>query len=187
MFKKLTLFVIFISSSLVFAQTEEVIVTGSYIKGSPTDGASPVEIYDRNVIESIGAINVADITANTAVNSGSENNADSFTSGATQGRTNVNLRGLGLSSTLVLIDGRRVTFSGAVANDGSVFVDTSQIPTIALERVEILKEGAAAVYGSDAIAGVVNYIFRRDFTGFEVDITRQQICLLYTSPSPRDS
>ena len=75
MFKKLTLFVIFISSSLVFAQTEEVIVTGSYIKGSPTDGASPVEIYDRNVIESIGAINVADITANTAVNSGSENNA----------------------------------------------------------------------------------------------------------------
>ena len=98
----------------VFAQTEEVIVTGSYIKGSPTDGASPVEIYDRDVIESIGAINVADITANTAVNSGSENNADSFTSGATQGRTNVNLRGLGLTSTLVLIDGRRVTFSGAV-------------------------------------------------------------------------
>ena len=176
MFKKLTLFVIFISSSLIFAQAEEeVIVTGSYIKGSPTDGASPVEIYDRNVIESIGAINVADITANTAVNSGSENNADSFTSGATQGRTNVNLRGLGLTSTLVLIDGRRVTFSGSVANDGSVFVDTSQIPTISLERVEILKEGAASVYGSDAIAGVVNYIFRRDFTGFEVDITRQQI------------
>ena len=54
-------------------------------------------------------------------------------------------------------------------------MDTSQIPTIALERVEILKEGAASVYGSDAIAGVVNYIFRRDFTGFEVDITRQQI------------
>ena len=59
MLKKLTLFVIFISSSLIFAQAEEeVIVTGSYIKGSPTDGASPVEIYDRDVIESIGAINV---------------------------------------------------------------------------------------------------------------------------------
>ena len=80
-----------------------------------------------------------------------------------------------MTSTLVLIDGRRNTFAGSVANDGSVFVDTSAIPTIALERVEVLKEGAASVYGSDAVAGVVNYIFRRDFTGFEVDITRQQI------------
>ena len=71
MFKKLTLFVIFISSSLVFAQTEEeVIVTGSFIKGSPTDGASPVEILNRDTIEGIGAINVADITANIAVDSG---------------------------------------------------------------------------------------------------------------------
>ena len=86
MFKKLTLFVIFISSSLVFAQAEEeVIVTGSFIKGSPTDGASPVEIVSRDTIEGIGAINVADITANIAIDSGSENNADSFTSGATQG------------------------------------------------------------------------------------------------------
>ncbi|MFL2780402.1 MAG: hypothetical protein ACJ0HI_05080 [Gammaproteobacteria bacterium] len=89
--KNLHFYVIILSSSFVFAQAEEeVVVTGSYIKGSPTDGASPVEIYDRDVIESIGAMNVADITANTAVNSGSENNADSFTSGATQGRTNVN-------------------------------------------------------------------------------------------------
>ena len=175
MFKKLTYFAIFISSAFIFAQEEEVVVTGSYIAGSPTDGASPVEIVDRDLIDAIGAISVADITANLPIDSGSENNADSFTSGATQGRTNVNLRGLGLTSTLVLIDGRRVTTSGSIANDGSVFVDTSQIPTIALERVEILKEGAASVYGSDAIAGVVNYIFRRDFVGFETDLTRQQI------------
>ena len=188
MFKKLTLFVIFISSSLIFAQAEEeVIVTGSYIKGSPTDGASPVEIYDRELIENIGAINVADITANLAVNSGSENNPDSFTSGALQGRTNVNLRGLGLTSTLVLIDGRRATYGGGVANDGSVFVDTSQIPTIALDRVEVLKEGAASIYGSDAIAGVVNYIFRRDFEGFEVDLTRQQIDAFSASKDDRIS
>jgi iron complex outermembrane receptor protein len=153
---------------------EEVVVTGSYIKGSPTDGASPVEIYSRSAIDDMGAITVADITANIAVNSGSENNADSFTSGATQGLTNVNLRGLGLSSTLVLIDGRRQTVTGATANDGSVFVNTSSIPTIALERVEVLKEGAASIYGSDAVAGVVNYIFRRDFTGFEVEASTQQ-------------
>jgi iron complex outermembrane receptor protein len=162
------------SNFIISDEVEEVVVTGSYIKGSPTDGASPVELYDRTTIEAIGAVNVADITANMAVNSGSENNADSFTSGATQGRTNVNLRGLGLSSTLVLFDGRRQTVAGATANDGSVFVDTSSIPVIALERVEVLKEGAASVYGSDAVAGVVNYIFRRDFTGFEVDLTHQE-------------
>ena len=155
-------------------EVEEVVVTGSFIKGSPTDGASPVELYDRDTIEGIGAVDAADITANMVVDSGSENNADSFTSGALQGRTNVNLRGLGLSSTLVLFDGKRQTVTGSTANDGSVFVNTSAIPVIALDRVEVLKEGAASVYGSDAVAGVVNYIFRRDFTGFEVDITSQE-------------
>tara|TARA_B100001142_G_scaffold121779_1_gene123722 strand:- start:1493 stop:4123 length:2631 start_codon:yes stop_codon:yes gene_type:complete len=155
-------------------EVEEVVVTGSYIKGSPTDGASPVELYDRDTIEGIGAVDAADITANMVVDSGSENNADSFTSGSMQGRTNINLRGLGLSSTLVLFDGRRQTVTGTTANDGSVFVNTSALPVIALDRVEVLKEGAASVYGSDAVAGVVNYIFRRDFTGLEVDLTSQE-------------
>ena len=175
MFKKLSYLAIFLSSAFIYAQEEEVVVTGSYIAGSPTDGASPVEIYDRELIENIGAMNVADITANMVVNSGSENNADSFTSGATQGKTNVNLRGLGLTSTLVLFDGRRQVLNASAANDGSAFVDTSSIPTIALERVEVLKEGAASIYGADAVAGVVNYIFRRDFTGLEVDLNSQQI------------
>ena len=75
------------------------------------------------------------------VDSGSENNADSFTSGSMQGRTNINLRGLGLSSTLVLFDGRRQTVTGTTANDGSVFVNTSALPVIALDRVEVLKKG----------------------------------------------
>ena len=174
MFRKLfyiPLISFFIFSSLLFARdVEEVVVTGSYIKGSPTDGASPVELYDRDTIEGIGAVDAADITANMVIDSGSENNADSFTSGALQGRTNVNLRGLGLSSTLVLFDGRRQTVTGSTANDGSVFVNTSAIPVIALDRVEVLKEGAASVYGSDAVAGVVNYIFRRDFTGLELSL-----------------
>ena len=100
---------------------EEVMVTGSYIKGSATDGASPVEVIDREEIENIGAVSIADITRNLSVNSGSENASDSFTQGSTQGTSNVNLRGLGLSSTLILIDGRRQTLTGATANDGSVF------------------------------------------------------------------
>ena len=77
-----------------------------------------------------------------AIDSGSENNADSFTSGSTQGSSSVNLRGLGLSSTLVLLDGKRNTIAAQTANDGSVFVDTNSIPVNIIERVEILKEGA---------------------------------------------
>jgi iron complex outermembrane receptor protein len=69
---------------------EEVVVTGSYIKGSPTDGASPVEIIKRDEIDNLNASTIADITANIAVNSGSENNPDSFTQGATQGTSNIN-------------------------------------------------------------------------------------------------
>ena len=69
---------------------------------------------------------------------------------------------------MVLINGRRQTISGGLANDGSVFVDTSSIPINALERVEVLKEGAASTYGSDAIAGVVNFILRKDFEGLEI-------------------
>ena len=174
----LSIFLIFGSINIIAQDNdeaiEEVVVTGSYIKGSPTDGASPVEIISRDTIDALSASTVADITANLSINSGSENNVDSFTSGATQGTANVNLRGLGLTSTLVLLDGKRHTLAGIAANDGSVFVNTNIIPVNAIERVEVLKEGAASVYGSDAVAGVVNYIFRRDFEGIEVDVSSQE-------------
>ena len=159
-------------SSSVYAQEddalEEVIVTGSYIKSSPTDGASPVDIVSRDDIDEMGALDISDITRNITANSGAEIVPDSFTSGALQGTSNVNLRGLGLGSTLVLVNGRRNTLAAATANDGSSFVDTSMIPSIAVQRVEVLKEGAASVYGSDAVAGVVNYITRDDFEGTEI-------------------
>ena len=173
----LTFFIL--NSNLLFSQedtetVEEVIVTGSYIKGSATDGASPVDIISRDTIENLGAVTVADIIRNIAIDSGSENNSDSFTSGSTQGSSSINLRGLGLSSTLVLFDGKRNTVAAQTANDGSVFVDTNSIPVNIIERVEVLKEGAASIYGSDAVAGVVNYIFRRDFTGFELNVSQQK-------------
>ena len=164
----------FLAVTLVAQEVEEVVITGSYIKSSPTDGASPVEIIGRDEIDNLNATTIADITANIAVNSGSENNTDSFTQGATQGSSNINLRGLGLSSTLVLIDGKRQTLYSASGNDGSVFVNTSAIPVIALDRVEVLKEGAASIYGSDAVAGVVNYILRKDFTGLEIEVSSQE-------------
>ena len=175
---KYSFFIFLIASHLsidVLSQdVEEIVITGSYLKGSPTDGASPIEVIDRETIENIGATSIADITRNLSANSGSENNSDSFTQGATQGTSNVNLRGLGLSSTLILVDGRRHTLTGATANDGSAFVNTNAIPVVALERVEVLKEGAASIYGSDAVAGVVNYIFRRDFSGTEIEVSTQE-------------
>ena len=152
---------------------EEVVITGSYIKGAGTDEASPVEVLNSDYIQKQGALTVGELTQKLSVSTGTENNADSFTSGSTQGTSNVNLRGLGLTSTLVLVNGKRQTIAGAVANDGSVFVDTATIPMAALERVEILKEGATATYGSDAVAGVVNFILRDDFEGMEVSLGHQ--------------
>jgi len=153
---------------------EEVVITGSYIKGSGTDEATPVDVLDSDYIQKQGALTIGELTQKLAVNSGAENNPDSFTAGGTQGTSNVNLRGLGLTSTLVLVNGKRQTIAGAVANDGSVFVDTATIPMAALERVEILKEGATATYGSDAVAGVVNFILRDDFEGLEVSVGHQK-------------
>src|SRR5204863_3836369 len=83
----------------------------------------------------------------------------------TAGVSSVSLRGLGSQRTLVLIDGKRVS-SGGTPTD-SVTVDVNQIPASAIERVEVLKEGASAIYGSDAIAGVINFILRKDYVGSE--------------------
>lgn len=154
---------------LAEVELEEVLITGSYIKSSGTDEASPIEVIDNEYISNSGAFSIGELTAKLSVNSGSENQADAFTAGETQGTSNINLRGLGLSSTLVLINGRRQTIAATVSNDGSVFVDTSTVPLAALERVEILKEGATSAYGSDAVAGVVNYILKKDFEGFEIN------------------
>ena len=156
-------------------ELEEIVITGSYIKGSGTDEATPVDVLDSDYIQKQGALTIGELTQKLAVSSGTENNPDSFTAGSTQGTSNVNLRGLGLTSTLVLVNGKRQTIAAAVANDGSVFVDTATIPMAALERVEILKEGATATYGSDAVAGVVNFILRDDFEGVEVSLGHQKV------------
>ncbi|MGS2718966.1 TonB-dependent receptor domain-containing protein [Paraglaciecola aestuariivivens] len=168
-----------ISSSIssVYAQevdtnkqdVEKINITGSYVKGSETSEANPVSIFDSSDIKNLGGADVSEIISQISVNSGAENRPDTFTSFYSQGTANVNLRGLGLSSTLVLINGKRQTISGAKAQDGSVFVDTGSVPAIALERIDILKEGAAATYGSDAVAGVVNFVTRKEFDGIRVE------------------
>ncbi|MCY7297368.1 TonB-dependent receptor domain-containing protein [Alteromonas sp. a30] len=161
-------------STPVLAQTdqagvEKIRVTGSYVRGSETSEANPVSVFDTSDIKNLGAADVSEIIAQISVSSGAENRPDTFTSFYSQGTSNVNLRGLGLSSTLVLINGKRQTISGAKAQDGSVFVDTGSIPAIALQQIDILKEGAAATYGSDAVAGVVNFTTRKSFDGVRVE------------------
>ncbi len=143
-------------------------LSGSLVKGSSERDIGPIQIIDREFIESSGALTAGELSQKLPISSGTENYPDPFTAAQTQGTSNINLRGLGLSSTLVLINGKRQTLAAAAATDGSTFVDTSTVPMMALERVEIVKEGATATYGSDAIAGVVNFVLRENYEGFEL-------------------
>ena len=147
---------------------EEVIITGSFIKGAATDAPSPVSVIDRDNLLQQGSPSTVDIVANLPFSSGTENQSNQFASGNTAGTANINLRGLGLSRTLVLMNGRRLVTAAAQANDGSAFVDINTIPSLAVNRIEVLKDGAAATYGSDAVAGVANFSTRHDFVGVEV-------------------
>ncbi|WP_262693608.1 TonB-dependent receptor domain-containing protein [Kordiimonas aquimaris] len=159
------------------AEIEEVVVTGSYIKGkTQSSSPSPISVIGANNLSEIGASTVADLVQTLTINNGAQNNPDAFTQGSTTGTSNFNLRGLGVSSTLVLMNGRRQVTSANVTNDGIAFVDTSAlVPQIATQRIEIVKDGAAAIYGTDAVAGVVNFITDDTFEGFEVNAKYQTL------------
>jgi len=151
-------------------EIEEVVVTGTYLKGkTQANSPSPIKVLGAETMNQIGASNVADLVQTLTISNGAQNNPDAFTQNATTGTSNFNLRGLGVSSTLVLMNGRRQVVAGTVTNDGIAFVDTSSLaPQIAYQRVEILKDGAAALYGTDAVAGVVNFITDDKFEGIQV-------------------
>ncbi|MBN7797307.1 TonB-dependent receptor plug domain-containing protein [Parahaliea mediterranea] len=154
---------------------EEVVVTGSHIRRpSQFDSPSPLSVVGREDMLDQGAATVVDVVKNLPENSGAEFQVDNLAQPLTSGTSNINLRNLGLGSTLVMINGQRQTLSAVAATDGSSFVDTnSLLPFIAIERMEILKDGAAATYGSDAVAGVVNFISRDNFDGFEIQANYQ--------------
>lgn len=155
---------------------EEIVVTGSHIKKkSQFDSASPISTIDQAEVDTTGFTTSSEVIRWMPYNTGSENQANALTQGGTPGTSNVNLRGLGLGSTLVLINGRRQTVTSAVANGGDTFVDiNAMMPMIMVERLETLKDGASAVYGSDAVAGVVNFITRDSFEGMELRYDRTQ-------------
>ncbi|WP_312516655.1 TonB-dependent receptor [Massilia sp.] len=139
-------------------------VTGSNIRRAQAETASSVLTVNRADIERSGKTTVAELLQTLAVdNQGSV--PVSFGGGFAAGASGISLRGLGAASTLVLLNGRRMAPYGLADDGQKVFADLNVIPTDAVERIEILKDGASAIYGSDAIAGVVNIILRRDFQG----------------------
>lgn len=157
---------------------EEIIVTGSYIKGSPEDAPSPIQTLDRESIVNSGVSDVSELIRNLEIASGSDTapqNESRFNGNSGSGLANVNLRGVGPTATLVLLDGKRLPYAGQKLADGDRFVDINTIPLTMIERVEVLKDGGSAIYGSDAIAGVVNFITRSDFEGFEFTVKRQDV------------
>ncbi|MCZ0942746.1 MAG: TonB-dependent receptor [Gammaproteobacteria bacterium] len=157
-------------------EIEEILVTGSYIKGTPEDAPLPVTALTRNDLALEGSPTTLDLIKNLSFSQGADGETDQFQAGAGADRATVNIRGLGPSRSLVLINGRRTTWSPhAIGAQAQLLVDVNMMPSIAVERIEILRDGAAATYGSDAIAGVMNFITRSDFTGFEVSANHKTV------------
>ncbi|WP_197046943.1 TonB-dependent siderophore receptor [Paucibacter sp. KBW04] len=154
-------------------QLERVEVTGSNIKRLAAETASPVTVVGRTEIKQSGANTVRqvlDTITSTSTNELTDNgNSSSFAAGA----TGASLRGLGKGATLVLLNGRRVAYYALADGAKETFVNVDSIPADAIERVEVLKDGASAVYGSDAMAGVINIITRKDYQGVGISANYQ--------------
>ncbi|WP_367382857.1 TonB-dependent receptor [Stenotrophomonas cyclobalanopsidis] len=157
------------ASSSAFAQEQatnldRITVTGSNIPRTNTETPSPVQVVTRQEIDRTGKTTVAEYLQ-TLTADGAGSIPKTFGNGFAGGGAGISLRGLGAGSTLVLLNGRRMATYGLADDGQKVFTDLSTIPLDAVERVEVLKDGASAIYGSDAIAGVVNIILRSDFQG----------------------
>ncbi len=146
------------------AAGEDIVVTGSVFRRAASETAAPLTVLTQDALQQRGLTSVADaIRTVSADNSGSIPVA--FSNGFAAGASGVSLRGLGVNSTLVLFDGLRGAYY-PLADDGQKsFVDLNTIPQFAVERIEVLRDGASATYGADAIAGVINIITRKEFKG----------------------
>lgn len=145
-------------------------VTGTHIKRLDIEGPAPVIVLDQEAIKRSGASTVNELLSGLSLNSGfmlNENQALSTTPGS----ASINMRGLGQDATLILLNGRRISNFPYALNNAESFVDLNTIPLAAVERVEVLKDGASAIYGSDALAGVVNIILKDDYNGAEVSLS----------------
>lgn len=159
-------------SEVAATESEPMIVTGSRIR-RPTSfaPAASVDIVDRAQLERTGATNMADVVAGISAAQGSGYQGGGDVSTVSAGTVAVNLRGLGTGATLVLVNGRRLVPSGAGTDQ--VFADLSVIPLAAVERIELLKGGGSALYGADAVGGVINIITRKNWEGARAEVDTQ--------------
>lgn len=140
-------------------ELDEVVVTGSLIPAPSR--LFPTQAVSREAMAAAGVLDLSRAPGLVPANSGSEAQVDQLSDPQSSGTAQFNLRNLGLGSTLVLVNGRRQTQSAVVSSDGSSFVDLNSLaPLIALERIDVLRDGASATYGSDAVAGAVNLLTR---------------------------
>ena len=148
-------------------QLDRVEITGSSIKRIDTETSLPVSVISRDSINKSGASNVQELVDRLSYNNGGGLAlGQSIGDGSANGQVGASLRGLGRARTLVLLNGRRLPvypFSGQG-------VDLNAIPLAAIERIEVLRDGASATYGSDAIGGVMNFITRKDFQGIDISV-----------------
>lgn len=146
---------------------QRVEVTGSRIRRTDLETPSPVQVISAKELKESGYTSVSEVLRNITAN-GQGTLSQSFSGAFAAGASGISLRGLTVGATLVLIDGQRMA-PYALSDDGQrSFVDISQIPMEAIERIEVLKDGASSIYGSDAIAGVVNVILKKQYNGAEV-------------------
>jgi iron complex outermembrane receptor protein len=148
-------------------ELQEIIVTGSLIKRTDIETPSPVQVLSADAIQQMGYTNISQVLSNLSAN-GQGTLSQSFGQAFASGASGVALRGLTVGGTLVLVDGKRMVDYPISDDNQRSFVDVSAIPFNAIERVEVLKDGASAIYGADAIAGVVNIILKKSYTGTEV-------------------
>jgi outer membrane receptor protein involved in Fe transport len=172
---KLTLLAAAISSSMsTHAQIDEspierIKVTGSHIKRTDMEGPSPVTSLTSQDIANAGVTDLIGLfTKLPAAGQGTFSTQGNSSDGTANGGSSVSLRGLGADSTLILVNGRRISVSPFANEIDTAFVDINNIPIAAIKRVDILKDGASATYGSDAIAGVINIILKDDYDGLEL-------------------
>ncbi|MHC9084227.1 TonB-dependent receptor plug domain-containing protein [Luteimonas sp. RIT-PG2_3] len=145
-----------------------VVVTGSNIRRAEAEASNPVQVISREELATTAKATVGDYLRSLSANTGNASN-ETQNSGWSSGAAGIGLRGLSQKNTLVLLNGRRLANYG-FPNGGlsDTFVNINALPLVAVERIEVLKDGASAIYGSDAIAGVINIITRQNFEGLEV-------------------
>lgn len=148
---------------------EKIEVTGSHIRRTDMEGPSPVATLTAEDIEKTGVTDLIGLFTKLPISGqGTFSTQGNSSDGTANGGSSISLRGLGADSTLILINGRRVAVSPFARQIDTAFVDINNIPIAAIKRIDILKDGASATYGADAIAGVINVILKDDYEGFEI-------------------